>query len=103
MTQKSKNLGKLENYLNRIIEIFDVDDTKFILNNQHNTLLGGHAAYERMLNSVRTHHKWNNMQSDIKKIRENWAICQKNKISRHNHQSLVITSIPIACSETIDS
>lgn len=92
---------KVTLFLNKIIEILDIDDIKNTLNNYHSTLLGGHASYERMLNSIRKYYKWNNMGSDVKNYVKNCTICQKNKITRHNRQPLIITSIPIACFETI--
>lgn len=92
---------KITLYLNKIIEITDTDDISATLHNYHNTLLGGHASFDRMFNTIRKHYKWNNMASDIKKFVKNCTNCQKNKIYRHNKQPLIITSVPIVCFDTI--
>lgn len=88
-------------YLNRIIEITEVEEINSILFNFHNTKLGGHASYEKMIKSIRRFYKWHNMNSDVKNYIKKCEICQKNKISRHTHQPLVISSIPLSCFATL--
>lgn len=92
---------KITLYLNMILELTDIDDINLVLNNYHNTLLGGHASFERMSNNIKRSYHWHNMLSDIKRYVRTCEICQRNKISRHTKQPLIITSIPLTCFETI--
>lgn len=84
-------------YLNRTIEVSEVEDINRIMHNFHNTKLGGHASFERTLNSIKRYYRWLNMTSDIKNFVRNCEICQKNKITRHTHQPLMISSVPLSC------
>lgn len=88
-------------YLNMILELTDIDDINLVLNNFHNTLLGGHASFERMHNNIRRSYHWHNMSSDIKNYVRMCDICQRGKITRHTKQPLLITSIPLTCFETV--
>lgn len=92
---------KITFHLNSIIELKTTDDINRVLNNYHNTLLGGHASFERMFNNIRRTYRWHNMSSDIKNYVSTCEICQRSKITRHTKQPLVITSIPLICFETI--
>lgn len=88
-------------FLNRIIELTDVNEINKVLQEFHDTLLGGHASYERMLNSIRRFYKWHNMTNDIKNYTKNCEICQKAKITRHTRQPIIISSIPLSCFATV--
>lgn len=63
--------------------------------------MGGHTSAEKMLLSIRRYYKWHNMSSDVKNYVRNCDICQKNKISRHTHQPIVISSTPLSCFATL--
>lgn len=88
-------------FLNKIIEVTEIDDINKILHNFHNTKLGGHASYEKMLMSIRRFYKWHNITSDVKNYVRNCETCQKNKVSRHTHQPLAISSTPLSCSASL--
>lgn len=92
---------KITLFLNKVIELTTIDEINKVMRNFHDTLLGGHASYERMLNSIRRYYKWHNMNQDIREYTKNCEICQKSKITRHTRQPMVISSIPLSCFATI--
>lgn len=92
---------KITLHINKTIELNDINDIDLILKNFHDTLLGGHAGFERMNNFIRRFYVWHNMSFDIKNYIKNCQICQRNKIVKHNRQPLIITSIPLTCFESI--
>lgn len=85
---------KITLYLNKVIELTDIDQIQQTLTEFHDTLLGGHASYERMFNNIRRFYYWPSMKKDIKNYTRTCEICQKTKIVRHNHQPIMISSTP---------
>ena len=50
-----------------------------VLQEFHNTLLGGHSGFTRTLQRIATHFYWHGMQKDIKEFVQNCLICQQAK------------------------
>lgn len=88
---------KITLYLNKTIELTELEDIQNVLKNYHDTLLGGHAAFDRMYNLIRRFYTWYNMSIDIKNYIKNCSICQTTKIGRHTKQPIIITTIPLKC------
>lgn len=79
-------------YLNKIIEVYQLDEILDILNTYHYSSLAGHASYEKTKNSIKRYYRWPTMNIDIKNFLKNCEICKKSKISRHTRSPLQITS-----------
>lgn len=79
-------------YLNKVIEITNVNDINKILDSYHKSLLGGHTGLERMKNSIRRYYNWPGMTKDIKEYIRNCPICEKIKITTHTKMPLQISS-----------
>lgn len=92
---------KITLHLNKTIELNDINDINKVLKNFHDTLLGGHAGFERMNNLIRRFYVWHNMSLDIRNYIKRCQICQRNKITKHTKQPLIITSISLTCFESI--
>lgn len=92
---------KVTIYLNKTIELSEINDIQQVLTNFHDTMLGSHAAFDRMYNLIRRFYVWHNMTFDIKNYIKNCKICQTSKIGKHTKQPIIITSIPLTCFESI--
>lgn len=88
---KGQNI-KMTFYLNKVIEITNVNDINKILDSYHKSLLGGHTGLERMKNSIRRYYNWPGMTKDIKEYIRNCPICEKIKITTHTKMPLQISS-----------
>jgi hypothetical protein len=83
---------KTKFYLNKIIEVCDLDQILDILSTYHNSSLAGHASFEKTKNSIKRYYRWPTMNKDIKQFISNCEICKKAKISRHTKSPMQITS-----------
>lgn len=79
-------------YLNKTIDVFELDQIMDILSTYHNSSLAGHASFEKTKNSIRRYYRWPTMNCDIKKFVKNCEICKKSKISKHIKSPMQITS-----------
>lgn len=53
-------------YLNKIIEITDLQEIDQILRQYHDSVLSGHTGAERMINNIRQHYWWTGLTKDVK-------------------------------------
>lgn len=88
---KSSNI-KAKFYLNKIIDVFQLEEILEILHTYHYTSLAGHSSYEKTKNAIKRYYRWPTMNNDIKNFLKNCEICKKAKISRHTRSPLQITS-----------
>lgn len=79
-------------YLNKVIEITQIDDINEILNTYHKSLLGGHVGFERMKNNIQKFFHWPTMITDIRKFTQDCKICEKVKINKHTKCPMQITA-----------
>lgn len=79
-------------YLNKVIDVVDLDHILEILSTYHNSSLAGHTSFEKTKNSIRRYYRWPTMNTDIKKFVQNCEICKKSKITRHTKSPMQITS-----------
>lgn len=70
-------------YLNKIMEITDIEHIKNILNTYHKSLLAGHTGIDRMKNAIRKYYNWPTMTRDIKNYIKACPVCEKIKINKH--------------------
>lgn len=82
-------------YLNKIIDIFEKDDIKCILDLYHKSLLGGHLGGEKMFKTISKFYKWNNMLQDIKDYVKQCAICEKTKVTRNTKMPMQISKLSL--------
>lgn len=83
---------KTKFYLNKVIDVFELDQILDILNTYHNSSLAGHSSFEKTKNSITRYYRWPTMYADIKKFVKNCEICKKSKIARHTKSPMQITS-----------
>lgn len=88
-------------FLNKVMEVNEIEDINKILYNFHNTKMGENCSFDKMLLTIRRFYNWHNMTNDMKEYIKKCDICQKNKITRHTHQPLVISSVPLTCFATL--
>lgn len=79
-------------YLNKVMEVFELDQILEILNSYHNSSLAGHTSFGKAKNAIRRYFSWPSMDRDIKQFIDNCDICKKSKITRHTHSPMIITS-----------
>lgn len=79
-------------YLNKTIDIHDIDHIMEILNTYHNSPLAGHTSYDKTKNAIKRYYNWPTMNQDIKQFVKNCEICKKAKITRHTRSPMQITS-----------
>ena len=69
------------------------DDIPQILKEYHDSPIGGHMGYHRMLNRIKMKYRWTKMNNDISNFIKSCDSCQRNKISRQNvRQPMEITT-----------
>lgn len=78
-------------YLNKIIEVLDIETIDKILYMYHNSLLSGHAGFERMKNNIKKFYTWPSMINDIKKFVRDCSSCELSKINKHTKNPMVIS------------
>lgn len=79
-------------YLNKIIEVTDPIVIQNILQQYHDSTLGGHNSFEKTKNAIRKYFSWHNMTSDIKHHIKQCTFCEKNKIGRYTKNPMQISS-----------
>lgn len=96
-----KNIFRfLSNSLNVNIELIskkrkiltDPKDIKQILNDFHNSPIGGHQGFQRTFRRIQLEYSWKNMFNDIAKYIKTCDACQKNKKIIHSKMPMKITS-----------
>lgn len=83
---------KVSIFLNKIIEVTDQTTIKEILEQYHDSMMGGHNSFEKTKNTIRKYFNWHNMNSDIKHHIKQCEFCEKNKIGRHTRNPMQISS-----------
>lgn len=83
---------KITLFLNKIMEVTDAQQINQILQNYHETLMGGHSGLERMKNTIKKFYNWPNMTKDIKNYIGNCPKCEKIKINKHTRMPMQISS-----------
>lgn len=81
-------------YLNKIIQVTDPVEINRILLEFHVSTHGLHNGWNRMYNSIKRYFSWSNMTSEIKSFVSNCEQCQKNKVTRHTKQPILISDTP---------
>lgn len=80
-------------YHNEIIkQNFTRDEINNILTETHVTPLGGHTGIKRTLKKLKKLYNWQYMKKDIVDYISKCELCQKNKITRHCKEPMVITT-----------
>lgn len=79
-------------YLNRVIELNEVEDIRNVLDAYHKSLLGGHVGMERMKNNIRRFYSWSSLTADIKNYIKRCPICERSKVQRHTKMPMQITT-----------
>lgn len=80
-------------YLNKVMDVFDLEEILEILNVYHNSSLAGHTSFEKKTeNAIRRYYFWPSMNKDLKKFIERCEICKNAKITRHTQSPMLITS-----------
>lgn len=80
-------------FLNKVIELTDINDIQKVLDTYHKSLLGGHAGLSRTQNRIRKYFHWPTMRKDIKDYIKNCSACELSKIKRHTKSPMQITSV----------
>lgn len=75
-----------------IITLTEDKEIKRVLNEFHNTPLGGHQGFIRTYNRIKSHYVWQNMKTDIAEMVKNCELCQTNKISLTTKMPMKITT-----------
>lgn len=69
------------------------NDKKIILEQYHDSKLGGHLGINKTVKKVKTQFQWKGMKEDIKHYIKHCEVCQKNKVTNQKvQQPMVITS-----------
>lgn len=77
------------------------DDILTILNNHHNTPLGGHVGQHRLYLRLREKYKWRDMKNSIAHFVKACELCRRNKIIKHTKEPMRITTTPSKAFEII--
>lgn len=102
------NLIQDRNYLTEIAALLtklnrDIDihvskpipiDKKEIIQLAHDSLFGGHYAYDKTLQKIRKQHEWPNITRDVKTYIENCETCQRQKDTKRQTYIPQVTDIP---------
>lgn len=70
----------------------DPEDIKQVLNDFHNSPIGGHQGFQRTFRRIQLEYSWKNMFNDIAKYIKTCDACQKNKKIIHSKMPMKITS-----------
>lgn len=84
---------KITIFLNKIIEITQIDHINQILRLYHESMLGGHCGIERMRQTIKRFYKWPTMNRDIINYVKKCLICEKTKVVKNTRAPLQITSV----------
>lgn len=79
-------------YLNRVIQITEIEDIEKILQTYHKSILGGHVGWERMKNNIRRYYEWPSMTKDIQKYVKSCEVCEKTKVKWHTRMPMQVTT-----------
>lgn len=80
-------------FLNKILELKEVEDIEKIMDLYHRSLLGGHMGGEKMYKTISRFYKWNNMVEDIKNFVRKCPICEKTKVITNVKMPMQISSL----------
>lgn len=78
-------------YINKVIELTDLDEIEEILHMYHNSLLSGHTGYDRMLANIRKFYTWNGITKNVREFIKKCKTCEQAKITRHTKNPMTIT------------
>lgn len=82
---------KVTFFLNKIIEVFDIEAISKILKAYHDSGMAMHPGINRMKNNIRRYYSWPSMTTDIKEYVKNCQHCEQAKISSgYNKNPMVI-------------
>lgn len=90
-------------YLNKILYLKERDDINQILNLYHKSILGGHIGVEKMIKTIGSFYKWENMTNDVKKFVKECTVCEKTKVTTNNKVPMQISSLENFYSTTLTS
>lgn len=79
-------------FLNRVMQLTDVNEIKDILEAYHLSLLGGHTGITRTFNRIRQFYHWPTMKKDIEKMINDCSVCIQTKITKHTKMPVQIVS-----------
>lgn len=80
-------------FLNRVIELTDINEIRKIISVYHDSLVSGHQGVTRTLNSIKKFYSWYGMSKDIKEYIKKCALCERTKINKHGRAPLQITTV----------
>lgn len=90
----------VEFFLNKIIEVTDMDQINEILYNFHSSKAAGHPGVEKTISLIRQYFSFHNMSKIIKQYVLKCAICAESKIVRHTRIPLqIMTTGTESCQE----
>lgn len=83
---------KITVFLNRIVELTQIQHIEQVLRLYHESILGGHCGIERMKKTIAKFYKWPTMTKDIIEFVKRCLTCEKTKFVRNTKVPLQITS-----------
>ena len=87
-----KDLGTKITIFNSSLITPDISDRETLLNEFHNSTLGGHQGVSRTYKKISQFYTWRGLKKDVKKLVKKCELCQKNKLSRKTKMPMVITT-----------
>lgn len=79
-------------FLNKVIELKELEDIDKILNIYHSSRLGGHCRTEKMYKTISQFYRWSNMKNSIARYCEKCSICEKTKTYTNVKVPMEVTS-----------
>lgn len=80
-------------YLNKVVQLTDIEDINRVSLGYHRSLLGGHAGLARAHNRIRKYFFWLNRRKDIREYIAKCEICWKCKVNRHTKAPMRIRTL----------
>lgn len=84
--------SEVDSVLPNIIELTDDDEINKVLEEFHNSTLGGHQGISRTYDRIKSYYKFSNMFDRIKQYVKNCPSCQKNKSCRNTKMPMKLTT-----------
>lgn len=80
-------------FLNKIIDVTEIDDRRKILDLYHRSLLGGHFGRKKMYETITRFYNWRNITNDIRNYINGCEICKKSKVIQNTRVPMQISSL----------
>lgn len=79
-------------FLNDVTVLTERDQINQVIEEYHNSLIGGHSASKRTIQRIKLHYYWHGMKRDIKEFIRKCDTCQKNKDYHKTRMPMAITT-----------